>query len=59
MKYEVGGSIKLKNETRRFTVEFEAQSERHLRDKVMAHFGGKYRARRTSVKISSIREIGE
>ena len=55
MRYEVSGTVKLKGEDRKFSLAVEANSERHLRDKVMAHLGSKYRVRRTAITIESVK----
>jgi ribosomal protein L20A (L18A) len=56
MKYEISGSVRLKGEARKFNVEMDALSEKHLRDKVAAYFGSKYGARRNAIKITEIKK---
>jgi len=56
MKYEVSGSINLKGEVRKFSIEMDASSEKHLRDKVAAYFGSKFGVKRTAVNIAEIKK---
>lgn len=56
MRYEVSGSINLKGNVRKFQIEMDASSEKHLRDKVAAYFGSKYGINRTAVKIAEIKK---
>ncbi|MCX8205616.1 MAG: 50S ribosomal protein L18Ae [Candidatus Micrarchaeota archaeon] len=55
MKYKVSGIVKLKGGSRKFSVEMEAGSEKHLRDKVLAYFGSKYKVKRSAVEIAEVK----
>ncbi len=59
MKYEVAGILNLKGDSRKFVVNMDANSEKHLQDKIYAYFGGKYRIKRNSVKIKEVKKVGE
>jgi len=56
MKYKVSGVVNLKGDKRKFSMDLEAESEAHLRDKVLAYLGSKYGVRRSSVEISEIKK---
>ena len=58
MKYDVNGTLKIKNDTRKFAISMEANSDSHLRDKVAAYFGSKFGINRNSVKILEVKESG-
>ncbi|MEM0437802.1 MAG: 50S ribosomal protein L18Ae [Candidatus Micrarchaeia archaeon] len=55
MKYKVSGNVKLKGGVRKFSIEMDAESEKHLRDKVLAYFGSKYKVKRSAVEISEMK----
>ena len=56
MKYEIKGNIKLKGDMRPFVINMDAESESHLKDKVMAYFGSKYGVKRTAIEIKEIKK---
>lgn len=55
MKYKVSGNVKLKGGVRKFSIEMDADSEKHLRDKVLAYFGSKYKVKRSAIEISELK----
>jgi len=56
MKYNVKGNINLDGKVHNFEVNMDAKSESHLRDKVLAYFGSKYRIKRSAIEITEIKK---